>query len=281
MSKVQKQIVIYIFLILGFIGCSKPQKESNKKINVTVSIVTYADFVKNIGGEKVNVNTMIPQNSNPHDYEPIPSQIVDLAKSDVYFKIGKYFDFEDVLLNKVKDVKADLKVVDCANGITFIDKDPHVWLGIDEVKIILSNIYNGLKEISPVDSAYFRKNYETYLSKINIADKNLSESFEKLTIKHVLVFHPAWNYFFKKYNLIQIGIEQHGKEPNAQDLKNILNFAKEKKIKVIYVEPQFNKDAATSIAEQIGASISVINNIPSDYLANLSYLQKTIVSSNL
>lgn len=281
MSKMQKQIVIYIFLILGLVGCSKPQKEENKKINVTVSIVTYADFVKNIGGEKVNINTMIPQNSNPHDYEPIPSQIVDLAKSDAYFKIGKYFDFEDVLLNKVKDVKADLRVIDCSNGVTYIDKDPHVWLGIDEVKIILNNIYNGLKEISPNDSSYFRKNYENYINKINLADKSLTENFSKLSIKHVLVFHPAWHYFFKKYNLIQIGIEQHGKEPNAQDLKNILNFAKEKKIKVIYVEPQFNKDAANSIAEQIGATISVINNIPADYITNLNYLQKTIVSSNL
>ncbi len=281
MSKMQKQIVIYILLLFGFIGCSKQQKESDKKINVTVSIVTYADFVKNIGGEKVNINTMIPQNSNPHDYEPIPSQIVELAKSDVYFKIGGYFDFEDVLLNKVKDVKTDLKVVDCSKGITFIEKDPHVWLGINEAKIILNNIYNGLKDISPDDSAYFRKNYETYINKINIADNNLSESFEKLTIKHVLVFHPAWNYFFKRYNLIQIGIEQLGKEPNAQDLKNILNFAKEKKIRVIYVEPQFNKDSAISIAEQIGADISVINNIPASYLENLKHLQKSISSSNL
>ncbi len=272
--------IIYILFLLLLVNCSTKKQPKNEKIKVTVSIVTYADFVKNIGGDKVDVNTMIPLNSNPHDYEPVPTQITELVKSSIYFKIGTNFTFEQVLLEKIKNLKSNIKIADCSKGIITFNNDPHVWLGIDEAKIICQNIYDALKEFSPKDSIYFKNNLTSYLIKIDAADKELKQSFEKFTNKYILVYHPAWFYFAKHYGLTEIGIEQDGKEPNALDLKNVINFAKEKKIRVIYIEPQFDKEIATSIAQQLKASIGVINPMPTDYLNNLKKLHSKLFNSN-
>jgi len=283
MSRLHKTfgLIIYLFLFFTFTGCNKEESKPDGKINITVSIVTYADFVKNIGGDKVKINTMIPANSNPHDYEPIPSQITDLAKSSLYFRIGARFTFEDVLLEKINGIKNNLTVIDCSEGIQIINKDPHVWLGINEAKIIAENIYEGLKKYSPNDSLYFKQNYLAYVQKLTDADIKLKESFAKLSNRYILVYHPAWTYFFKDYNLNQIGIEKNGKEPNAQDLKEIIQFAKDKKVTTIFVEPQFNKDAAESIAKQLNAKVDVINNLPENYLQNLNVLNVKFTKSNL
>ncbi|MFH0735971.1 MAG: zinc ABC transporter substrate-binding protein [bacterium] len=272
--------IIYIFVLFLLVNCSTKKQLDNGKIKVTVSIVTYADFVKNIGGDKVEINTMIPLNSNPHDYEPIPTQITELAKSSIYFKIGTNFTFEQILLEKIKNIKNNIKIVDCSKGINIVNNNPHVWLGIDESKIICQNIFNLLKEFSPKDSIYFRNNLITYLAKIDSAEKELKVDFEKLTNKYMLVYHPAWSYFTKHYGLTEIGIEREGKEPNALDLKNVINFAKANKIRVIYVEPQFDKEVATSIAEELKAKIEVINPIPIDFLKNLNELHSKIFNSN-
>lgn len=281
MSKLYKQIMA-IVLVFGFLfsGCKTKNEEiKNDKIKVSVTIVTYADFVKNIGGDKVEVNTMIPPNADPHDYEPTPEQITNLSKSDLYFTIGSGFGFEDALLERVKSSAERLKVINTATGVKIIDNDPHVWLGLSEVRIILNNIAKGLIEHSKKDSAYFSANLNKYLNLILDEEIKIKESFAKTKNNYVLVYHPAWNYFFSKFGITQLGIEKHGKEPNAQDLKDVILLAKKNNVKVVFTEPQFNQESALAIAKQLNGTIDVINNIPSNYLKNLDIVRRNVSRS--
>ncbi len=277
---IKRIITISIFALLLFLGCSKNKNElKNDKIDVTVSIVTYADFVKNIGGDKVAVNTMIPQNAEPHDYEPTPEQITKLSKSDLYFKIGSGFGFEDALLDRIKSTSNKLKVINTADGIKIVNNDPHVWLGLKEVRIILKNITKGLINYSKKDSVYFSENLNKYLNLLLAEEMKIKESFATKKNSHVLVYHPAWNYFFSQFGITQLGIEKHGKEPNAQDLKEVINVAKKNNVRVVFIEPQFNQESAMAIAKQLNGTIDVINNIPADYLKNLDVVRRKVSKS--
>jgi zinc transport system substrate-binding protein len=275
-----KNIMLFtsLFSIL-FFGCSDKNKDKNKKINVTVSITTYADFVKNIGGDKVEVNLMIPPNAEPHDFEPTPSQITNLSKSDIYFKIGSGFGFEDNLMQRIKGSLSKLKVINTSEGIKIYNNDPHVWLGINETRVILNNIYKGLASFSPEDSSYFSSNLHKYLNLLLAEEMKIKESFSKNKNNYVLVYHPAWHYFFSQFGITQLGIEREGKEPNAKDLTEVLKTAKEHKVKVVFIEPQFNKESALAVAKQLNATIDVINNIPSNYLKNLDVVRRKVSKS--
>lgn len=275
-----KNIMFFTFLFsILFFGCSDKNNDINKKINVTVSITTYADFVKNIGGDKVEVNLMIPPNAEPHDFEPTPSQITNLSKSDIYFKIGSGFGFEDNLMQRIKGSSSKLKVINTSEGIKIYNNDPHVWLGINEARVILNNIYKGLASFSPEDSSYFSSNLHKYLNLLLAEEMKIKDSFSKNKNNYVLVYHPAWHYFFSQFGITQLGIEREGKEPNAKDLTEVLKTAKEHKVKVVFIEPQFNQESALAVAKQLNATIDVINNIPSNYLKNLDVVRRKVSKS--
>ena len=85
-----------------------------------------------------------------------------------------------------------------------------------------------------------------------------------------MVFHPAWSYFAKDYDLKQVAIEHEGKEPGARALKKIIEKGKRLGIKVIFVQKQFSQSIAENVAKMIGATIHEIDTLAEDYLENMS-----------
>ena len=88
-----------------------------------------------------------------------------------------------------------------------------------------------------------------------------------------MVYHPSWGYFAHRYDLKQIAVEVEGKEPKPADLAELIEEAKEEKIKVIFVAPQFYKKAAQTIAAQTGAKVMEIDQLPLDWYETM---KKTI-----
>lgn len=271
-----------MLLFALLVGCSKnEQKQTDKKLKVTVTIAPYADFVKKIGGDKVEVNILVPPNAEPHNYEPQPAQITELAKSDLYVKIGAGMGFEEAFSEKIKSINNKIIVINSAEGINIYNNDPHVWLGINEARIIVKNIYKGLVKEMPEDSVYFTNNMDKFLNLLLVEEMKIKEAFSKRKTDYVLVYHPAWHYFFNGFGITQLGIEKNGKEPNAKDLQDVINLAKKNNVKVVFIEPQFNKESAMAVAKQLNASIDVINNIPTDYIKNLEIVRRKVSKSLL
>jgi zinc transport system substrate-binding protein len=84
-----------------------------------------------------------------------------------------------------------------------------------------------------------------------------------------VVFHPSWGYFAADYGLNMITIEIEGKEPSAQDLAKLVDLAKEKHVKVIFVQPQFSTRSAQAVAEEIGGEVVAVDPLAKDYIANM------------
>jgi zinc transport system substrate-binding protein len=272
-------------------------------INAVVSILPEQTFVKAIGGNKVNVSLMVQPGNSPHTYEPKPSQMIEIAKADLYFAID--VEFEDVWLPKFQSLNPKMRVIDLADNVTKIQmqnkhecatddehhseheehkhegEDPHIWTAPSNVKIIAENIYNALKKIDPVNANYYKKNLDIFLASIDETDRQIIDILSSLEDgERFMVFHPSWGYFAKAYNLEQIAVEVEGKEPKPKELIHLLTEAKEEKVKAIFTQPEFSDTVAKIIAKELHIPVVKVSPLAANWSENLINIAKAIAGKN-
>ena len=147
--------------------------------------------------------------------------------------------------------------------------DPHIWTSPANAKIMVENIYEGLAEIDPGNETYYAQNRDAYLKELDALDARIREKLEGQKERNFMVYHPSWGYFAADYGLTMIPVEIEGKEPSAQDLAELVDLAKEKQVKVIFVQSQFSTRSAESVAEEIGGEVIAVDPLAKDYIANM------------
>jgi zinc transport system substrate-binding protein len=281
------------YLIIAAIAplCSQNLAQAAERLNVFVSILPQKYFVESIGKGLTNTTVIVDPGRSPADYEPSPSQMVMMSDADIYFAVG--VAFETTWLQKFSAINHDMKVVYTDTGIekkpinryeiidTFNDHqhpknhthttlDPHIWLSPPLVKVQAGLILNGLISIDPDNCLKYESNYSDFIAQIDRLDKELKALFSKETQqKKFLVFHPSWGYFADAYGLSQISIEIEGKSPKARELKNLIVFARQQRIQLVFVQPQFSVKQAEIIANEINGQLIYADPLAEDWAANL------------
>ncbi len=259
------------------------------KVSVIVSIVPQKSIAETIGGENVTVSVMVPAGSSPHNYEPKPSQMKEMANANVYFSIG--VEFEEVWLERFADQNKNMAIVDVSSGIEKIEmaahshddheaeheahdehedehggKDPHVWTSPENLKIIAKNIYETLVKNDTSHADAYEKNYKAFIAKVDAVDTEVQRRLSGVAKgAKFMVFHPAFGYFAKQYNLTQFPIEVEGKEPKPKTLQHILDEAKEEQVKAIVTQPEFSDKSAKIIADALGIKVIKISPLNPDW----------------
>ena len=265
--------VTILFFSFGIFSCTaqKYEEEANKqKIGVVVSILPQAEFVEKIGGDKVNITVMVPPGASPHTYEPIPSQLEDVGEAEIYVKVGSGIEFELNWIDKIVKLNKEMLIVDCSEEIELIEFDPHIWLSPKNVKIMVENIYNGLVKVDPENKKYYKENKENYLQELDKLDNEITQALLGKVDRKIMVYHPAWAYFARDYDLEQIPVEEGGKEPSPKDLEYFIKQAKENSVKIIFASPEFSTKSAEVIASEIGGAVVLISPLEKNYIENIS-----------
>ncbi len=299
--KIKNLLVIFaVILALFLTGCKTDSHEQdNQKINVIVSILPQKAFVEAVGKDKVNVKELIPPGGSPESYEPNPGDLALVEKADIYFRIG-YIPFEKSHAEKFAGLNPNMEIIDTSANVklryfeeeenpseegSIEDEhhhegiDPHIWLSPTQVKKQIDVIAQSLSQKDPQNAGFYKENAENYKSQLDELHAEIQTEFMSLKTDKLMVFHPAWGYFADEFGLEQIAIEESGKEPTAEQLQQLIEKAKEEQIKVIFVQSQFNKEIAESIAEQVGAVIVTIDPLSEDYINNLRNVATTIAES--
>ncbi len=123
----------------------------NGKIGVVFTIFPLADFVEHVGGDKVKVTVMIPPGASPHTCEPIPSQLEDVSKAKIYFKVGSGVDFEQVWMDKIIAMNPDVVIIDGSEGVKKMGNDPHIWNSPTNAKKMVESFCTGLIQVDPAN----------------------------------------------------------------------------------------------------------------------------------
>ena len=137
------------------------------------------------------------------------------------------------------------------------------------VKIQARTILAALQEVDPTHGSAYEANFNAFVAQIDQLDADLKKTFAGKTGLQFMVFHPAWGYFAHAYGLKQVPIEIEGKEPKPAQLKELIQHARKKRIKVVFVQPQFSTKSAKLVAREIGGQVAFADPLAEDWMANL------------
>jgi zinc transport system substrate-binding protein len=291
---------LYIIAATLFIGvisitsCSQRPATlaTSDKLQIVVSIAPQQYFVERIGDDHVDVDVMVPPGAEPHTFEPKPEQLKALSQADAYMRIR--IDFEAAWMSKFTAVNSTMLIVDTTQGIQRIpmlldfdeteaahrdgeeNLDPHIWLSPRLVKMQAQTIYNALVQLDAEHQAIYQDNLEDFLADIDALDTEIQQKLQGIQNRKFVVFHPGWGYFARAYDLEMIPIAVGGQEPSATELGRLITKAKQENIKIVFAEPQFSKQAATTIAEEIDGEVLLIDPLSPDWLNNLRNVADTL-----
>jgi zinc transport system substrate-binding protein len=266
------------------------------EIRAFVSIAPQKYFVQRIAGNLVNVSVLVPQSADPHTYEPKPKQMVELAKSSVYFAVG--VDFEKAWLKRIAGANPAMLIVHTDEGIEKMSMtgdnhgiaggahnrksespDPHIWLSPALVKVQAGSIFQALCKLDPKNQLRYKNGYNAFLREINALDAELKSLLAGRKDEQFLVFHPSWGYFARDYGLQQIPIEIEGKDPKPAELQILIRHARERGIKVVFVQPQFSAKSAAMFAREIGGKVVYVNPLAENWAGNLRDVSRIFVNA--
>lgn len=293
----KKQIVVVFLLIGMLVATFFSPVSAAEKVQVVVSILPQVYFVEQIGGDLVDVICMLPEGGLPHTYEPTAHQMKLLSQADMYVRIK--VDFENAWWEKMVAANPNMIVVDSTAGLEITEgharhdheedvehhdkdvrarqgRDPHIWLSPRMVKIQVENIHQGLIAIDPEHKNSYQAGKEAFLQSLDILDKDIYAQLADLLTRKFMIFHPAWFYFARDYDLEQIPIEIEGKEPSAKEMMELMKLAKGEHITVIFVQPQTSRRSADAIAKQIGAKVEILDPLAANWKENMSHVTEIL-----
>ena len=256
-------------------GCGGEKKapaQGETKIPVTVSFNAMKELTETIGGDKVAVKVMVPEGTEPHEFDPKAENLVHMKESKVFVYNG--LGMEKWAEKAIKAAGSDkLVVVEAAAKVKPIeitdeeereehgDHDPHAWLGLTTAVEEAEAIRDGLIKASPENKDYFNKNFENFAKEMKALQEKYRSSFDKAERKEFVTGHAAFGYLCRDMGLYQESVEDvfASGETKEKKMKELIDFCKEHKVKTIFTEDMVSPALSETLAREAGASTEVID----------------------
>ncbi|MHC1567432.1 MAG: metal ABC transporter substrate-binding protein [Candidatus Syntropharchaeia archaeon] len=259
MDEIKKLCIICIGFCLVLITPVAAQE----KIRVVTTITILEDLVKEIGGEKVEVTSIVTGLENPHTYAPKVSDIKAVSDADVFVKMGipGLEPWAESLLESAGN--KDILIVTATNGIkvrfdeTIGRDNPHVWMDPENVKKMVENIADALILKDPGRKSYYENRKDEYMEKLDELEEKIKEKTSEYRGTRVVEVHPAFMYLLERIGFERVAtIEQtEGGEPSAKHIAEVENAIMKKNVKLIVDMPQLSSPIVHQISEDTGVNI--------------------------
>ena len=261
-------------------ACSNRVQQENI---ITVTIEPQRYFAEQLADSLFRIECMVPAGTSPETYDPTPVQMAKLARSKAYFCIG-YIGFEEVWIDKLKQNCPQIPFFDNSKGISLIASehpheggiDPHIWSSPKTARLIVQNMCSALLEIDPANKDRYSANLQRLLEYIDGIDGKITQILQESSQKAFIIYHPALTYFARDYGLMQYSIEADGKEPSPEQLKTLMKIVKEKGVKTVFVQQEFDKKNAESIAKETGCRLITINPLSYDWGEEMLHIAQSL-----
>jgi ABC-type Zn uptake system ZnuABC Zn-binding protein ZnuA len=270
-------------------------------VRAVTSLPDLADFVKQIGGDRVNVDFIARGDQNPHFIEVKPSYMMKLKSADVFFTIGMELElWAQQLIDGSRN--SSLNVVDLSQGIQKLEVparvdasqgdvhrfgNPHYWLDPRNVRVIVGEIVAALSKASPSDERIFQTNADAYLRTLEGNIVQWQELMKPFAGSKIITFHRSWSYFANWLGLeVTDQVEpKPGIPPSPSHTIELITKIRQLKIKAIVVEPFYDTSAPEQLARSTGARVlslaTSVGGVPeaTSYIALIDYNVKTLAAA--
>ncbi len=287
-----------IFLILAcatvfavscsFNGKGGQAENKNKKLSIAVSVNPLALIMREIAGERAEVQVIVPPAANPHVFEPSPGQLMALSNSDLFIFAGLGFEFwKDKFLNVLQKKKS----IELSEYVDVIDSsceeehcphhkhgNPHYWTSPKEVVRLVNPIKLLLIDLDPAGKDYYEARSAAFLKELSLLDSECQQTILGLKNKNFVSQHSAWPYFARDYGLNQVGVIESspGKEPTPACLKKIIDKVKSGGASFILADMQFSAKAAGILAEESGVRVIMLDPIGTPNQSYADFIRKNL-----
>ena len=248
---------------LLLIACQEEEVEEGEtaRVKVVASLDLFADFARQVGGDRLNVSNLIPAGADPHTYEPVPSRVAKLTKADLVIVNGLRLEaaLEDVI---EENTPSSAILVELAEGLPIINKNPHLWLDVQNAIAYVERIRDALVEIDPAGAETYRANADSYLAELRTLDAEVATAIDSIPSdrRKLVTFHDAFSYLAQRYGLQVVGVvvASPGKEPSAKDVANLVDAIAAEEVPAVFKEPQFNARILELAADDAGVEVCTL-----------------------
>jgi len=245
--------------------CAAMPALAQEPLPVVATFSILGDFVKNVGGDRIEVTTLVGLNGDIHVYEPTPADARKLSAAKVVFVNG--LGLEGWMTRLITASGGNAPIIIATKGITprdMISKgqvvpDPHAWQSVANARIYVANIRYGLTTVDPAGASIYGTNAKSYLAKLDILEREVKDAIAQIPVdrRKIITTHNAFGYFGDAYGMEFIAPEglSTESEPSARDLANIITQIRTQKVPAVFLENVTDPRLMQRIAEDTGAKI--------------------------
>ncbi len=258
-------VIILIIIMLVLTGCAA--SSSGTSVPVILTSTTFlADITRNIAGDRISVESLLPIGADPHSYQPTPQDVARITESKILVINGvDYERFLESLLG-VKPTGGEKQIIEASAGVSprmeAGNIDPHMWLDPNNVILYVENIREGLTHFDPDGAMVYRSNADAYAAELKNLDAWIVEQVNQIPAgKRLLVTnHEAMGYFADRYGFTVVGtaIESFSSDasPSAKQLAALIDQIKASNVTAIFLDTSDNTTLAQQIAEETGVRVA-------------------------
>ncbi|GGA25573.1 metal ABC transporter substrate-binding protein [Paenibacillus physcomitrellae] len=258
---------------------------STEKLQIKTSFYPMYEFTRHVAGDLADVESLIPPDVEPHDWEPTAKDLAEITDADVLIYNGAGLEgWVDQVTSSATG--GNLTTIEASKGLDIMDGfveeeeeeghdegqeeehdhgglDPHVWLSPALAIKEVGNIEQGLAQVDPNHADTYKANADAYVAQLQQLDQDFKDGLKDVKRKDFITQHAAFGYLAKEYGLTQVPIAglSPEQEPSAAKMAEIVDFAKEHNVKTIFFETLVSSSVADTISKEIGAKSAVLNPI--------------------
>lgn len=258
-------------------GSSSAESTSSaeaEKIPVSVTFNAMKEFVEAVGKDRVEVATIIPDGTEPHDFEPKAQDLAALSNAKIFVYNG--FGMEAWVEDAIKSANnSSLITVEASKGAEPIQNteeeeieehgqyDPHLWLSLKGAELEVKNIKEALVSADPSNKEFYETNCNDYVAQLEKLYTEYQGKFQSVKKKSFVTGHAAFGYLCREFGLEQNSVEDvfaEG-EPSAQQMTELVKYCKENQVTTIFAEEMASPEVSKTLADEVGAKVETIYTI--------------------
>src|SRR6266436_5437087 len=280
-TRIFRQIGTFVVALALIVAACAPTARADSKIQIMTATTDLAALAQEIGGDKVTAESVARGYQDPHFVEAKPSFLLKLRHADLLIVVGLELEIGWLppLITQSTNPKIQVgapgyfdasrfaRILEIPTGqVTRAEGDvhplgnPHYWLDPDNGLRIAKGIQNKLSEMRPNDAAYFAQRYDTFEQRLKQSDQQWLAQMKPYVGRKVVTYHRSWPNFAEHFVLNVVGYVEPrpGIPPSPQHTVELIGLMKRDGVKIIIVEPYFDRNTPNSIARETGGQVVVL-----------------------